>query len=412
MGMVMMANSDFTSLVDIPRLPFFFGLLNEGQISDSDLPRFLPFSWGIDLQKGLFRQWPSPALAEALELAYMSPVTIAPPPGEGEFGKHWADTVASVLEKFIPLESICGKSVLEIGCSNGLLLSHFAAHGASCVGVEPGPQAEACSQRPGIKVLRSYFENADTDEKFDFIYAINVLEHVSDLDRFLEKLGQVLKPGGTFIAAIPDSDLEMSAVTPNLFVHEHYWYFTPDTIKNFLAGKGFHKLTTAPSPFGSNFFVAGIWTGQEPASNSDTLDLANALLLELGQGFAGQLTSMLGRLQKKIDAFAASGSSSIGLYGASNAINYLGLLDWKITPRIFDTDRANHGKYLWSSSQTNLMVEAPEPQQLCAMDEIWVLPVAHQMSIRKYLVESGVSASRIANHKGEPLGSLASHPEI
>lgn len=401
---IAMRNSEFISLVDIQRLPFFFGLLAKDQITKSDMPRFLPFRWGVDLSKGLFRQWPSSELSHVIDLAYMSPVTIAPSPGEGQFGKQWADTVTNALNEFISVESISGKSVLEIGCSNGLLLTHFASRGALCVGIEPGPQASICSQRPGVKVLRSYFEEIEMNEKFDFVYAINVLEHVLDLDRFFAKLGQVLKPGGKFFVAIPDSELDMTAVTPNLFVHEHYWYFTQGTIEHFLALKGLQEVKAFPSSFGSNFFVCGTWEGQTQRSTEHELDQINVQLLECGKVFARNLTSTLKRLQLKIDAFAAAGNVEIGLYGASNAINYLGLLDWKITPRVFDTDRSNHGKYLWSSSRSHLIVEAPIPEQLRSMEEIWVLPIAHQEQIRKYLLQVGVSNNRIANHMGTTLG--------
>jgi 2-polyprenyl-3-methyl-5-hydroxy-6-metoxy-1,4-benzoquinol methylase len=396
-----MSKSNFASLLDLEELPFFFGLLSEDQIRHSDLPHFLPFNWGVNLENGLFGQAVNADVENALRKVYMSPVTIAPPSGQGDFADLSVNAIVDVLEGFMPAKSVKGKAVLEIGCSNGLLLSHYVKHGAYCTGIEPGPQSEICIQRSGIKVIRNFFEDVNIDEKFDFIYSINVLEHISDLNKFVCKLSTLLKPGGIFVSAVPDSSLEMSSITPNIFVHEHYWYFTQSTLTDYLYRKGFSRITATKSPFGSNFFIGGIWSEANHIINPVASNTQGDELIHRGKKFVRDLNLMLGALQSKIDGYSNAVSHSIGLYGASNAINYLGLLDWKIPPKIFDTDRANQGKFLWTSNGASIIVEEPNINVLNTLEEIWILPISHQKLITQDLVQKGVDINRIRNHRGE-----------
>lgn len=396
------AATAYIPLISIEHLPFFFGLLNEQQSDIDKLPRFLSYKWGVDAQKVLFRQFPTPELAHALQQAYQCPVTIAPPPGEGDFGRQAAEAVAKALQLFIPVDTIVGMRVLEIGCSNGLILSQFAERGALCIGIEPGPQAEVCRRRSGVEVLQDYFENSRIDAKVDIAYSINVLEHVADLDMFMAKLFEVLKPGGRFVVAVPNSEMEMSAGTPNMFVHEHYWYFTPDTLAAFLRRSGFIDVATTPAPFGSNFYIGGTWSGKQSSDVKIATEPSASVLACRGKRYVDDLNAMFAYLQGTIDDAATQGKQ-IGLYGASNAVNYLGMLDWKVEPHVFDTDQHNQGKYLWSRSHERVPVEPPLSDKLKAMDQIWVLPIAHQSIITKFLRDRGVCKDRILDHKGRLL---------
>ncbi|MDO8287789.1 MAG: class I SAM-dependent methyltransferase [Parvibaculum sp.] len=97
--------------------------------------------------------------------------------------------------------------VLDVGCGTGLNAHMLRNMGHAVVGIDLSPVA--------IEKLRAAgFEGHVCDvidglpfqaASFDYIYASEVIEHVSDTERFLSELGRVLRPGGTLLLSTPNS---------------------------------------------------------------------------------------------------------------------------------------------------------------------------------------------------------------
>jgi ubiquinone/menaquinone biosynthesis C-methylase UbiE len=62
------------------------------------------------------------------------------------------------------------------------------------------------------------------DNKFDLIYANNVLEHIENPDSFLKEVGRVVKHGGIFIAKTPNKNHYMPLLASLLPEKLHTWY--------------------------------------------------------------------------------------------------------------------------------------------------------------------------------------------
>ena len=54
-----------------------------------------------------------------------------------------------------------------------------------------------------IKFIQGHFNNIDTSEKFDQIVFLEVLEHILDDQKALERISKLLKPGGRIIISTP-----------------------------------------------------------------------------------------------------------------------------------------------------------------------------------------------------------------
>lgn len=381
----------FLRLFSHSDLPLFYGLLTENDVKDPNIPRFFPYAWGVNLEYGLFQQQPNTDLLHLLPSIYESTVTIAPPTGTGDFGAVWADAVLEVLIKASG-GAIQGKRILEIGCSNGFLLKKLQDLGAVCCGVEPGAQGAVARDLFGLNVYSCYFEDADLDGSFDLVYSINVLEHVFDLTKFMKKALIVTKKCGIFLTGVPNSKLEMSFGSPNLFIHEHWWYFTPLSLKMFLEQWGLERIEVSPFSYGSNFFAFGTFSGV----HNYTASLDDKVIKEViddGRSFVQKIEIIFGAMQKAIDRYYDH-RENIALYGASNAINYLGLLDWHELPQVYDTDKVNHGKYVWHKNHY-ICVKSPDTLSGRSQAEIWILPIAHQKTIKDFLLSRGISSNKL-----------------
>ena len=103
-----------------------------------------------------------------------------------------------------------GLRILDIGCGGGLLCEPMARLGAEVVGADASAtnievaKLHAAESGVGIDYRVTTAEDlADAGEKFDVVLNMEVVEHVSDIDLFIGKCGEMVKPGGImFVATI------------------------------------------------------------------------------------------------------------------------------------------------------------------------------------------------------------------
>lgn len=120
---------------------------------------------------------------------------------------------ATITEDSLSNRPMKGLKVLEVGSGGGLLCEPMARLGASTIGIDPVPENIDISLRhmressPELSDRLDYvctsIENYAKEEKniasFDGLVASEVLEHVEDVDLFLESGHKLIKPGGRLI---------------------------------------------------------------------------------------------------------------------------------------------------------------------------------------------------------------------
>jgi len=96
-----------------------------------------------------------------------------------------------------------GLSLLDIGCGGGLLSEPMTRLGARVTGVDASARniavASLHAERQGLAIdYRQGTAEALTAEgaRFDVVMALEIVEHVADVDLFLRSCGQMVKPGG------------------------------------------------------------------------------------------------------------------------------------------------------------------------------------------------------------------------
>jgi SAM-dependent methyltransferase len=99
-----------------------------------------------------------------------------------------------------------GKRVLDLGCRDGAL-SHAYAEGNSLVGVDADREALAEAEKLGIETRWADLDEPlpFEDASFDVVVAGELLEHLRDPKRVVDEVRRVLRPGGTFVASVPNA---------------------------------------------------------------------------------------------------------------------------------------------------------------------------------------------------------------
>ncbi len=104
------------------------------------------------------------------------------------------------------LRSLPRGTVLEVGCGAGTLLAELDALGFECCAVETSESALALSARflaghPRARVERAIPD--DWSERFDYLLAFEVLEHIEDDTGALRSWVRCLRPGGRALLSVP-----------------------------------------------------------------------------------------------------------------------------------------------------------------------------------------------------------------
>jgi ubiquinone/menaquinone biosynthesis C-methylase UbiE len=97
-----------------------------------------------------------------------------------------------------------GDTLLDIGCSTGAITAAFGRLGLKATGVDVVPEfiAVARKNHPSMEFLVSPAEDLPfTEETFDLVVLLSVLEHVQDWRRSLREATRVLKDEGVLLVS-------------------------------------------------------------------------------------------------------------------------------------------------------------------------------------------------------------------
>ena len=153
-----------------------------------------------------------------------------------------------------------GKVLLDIGCGTGEFLDYCLKMNFDTTGIEPNEKA----RRFAIEELGlTIFDESKLDDffpaTFDVITMWHVLEHVHKLNERMQRINQLLKPNGTLIIAVPDSDSWDAGKYKDFWaaydLPRHLYHFTQDSFKKLANKNGFSIDAIIPLKFDS-FYIS------------------------------------------------------------------------------------------------------------------------------------------------------------
>jgi 2-polyprenyl-6-hydroxyphenyl methylase/3-demethylubiquinone-9 3-methyltransferase len=112
-----------------------------------------------------------------------------------------------------------GLRFLDIGCGGGILSEPLSRLGATVVGADPSEtNIEAAKHHAALSDLAIDYrcataeELAEAGERFDVVLAMEVVEHVADVNLFVKCCASMVRPGGLMIAATLNRTLKSFAL--------------------------------------------------------------------------------------------------------------------------------------------------------------------------------------------------------
>src|ERR1044072_8739280 len=151
-----------------------------------------------------------------------------------EFGQNWSQFLASVdaeriqraeqsLKEMLEVDSLAGKTFLDIGSGSGLVSLAARRLGARVHSFDFDPKSVACTRQ----LKKTYFDGDDSWKieegsaldgdyvkslgQFDVVYSWGVLHHTGDLWTAMENAQARVAPGGKFFIALYNDTGSQSA---------------------------------------------------------------------------------------------------------------------------------------------------------------------------------------------------------
>jgi 2-polyprenyl-3-methyl-5-hydroxy-6-metoxy-1,4-benzoquinol methylase len=101
-----------------------------------------------------------------------------------------------------------GDRVLDIGCGVGKFLDRAKEKAGEATGLELNEKAVEVCRRKGLTVFNERIEKHREQKKehYDMVCMFQVLEHICDVQGFLENALAVLKKGGKLVVGVPNNE--------------------------------------------------------------------------------------------------------------------------------------------------------------------------------------------------------------
>jgi SAM-dependent methyltransferase len=175
-------------------------------------------------------------------------------------GRTWAglyhrfiDYYAEVRADILPLVPAGAREVLEIGCGRGLTGRLLRERlGCRVTGVELNAVAARDAAANLDAVLVGDVESLAVPGRYDLVVALELFEHLVRQEEFLDRMRQLLNPGGAILLSVPNvghhsvvRDLlagRWDYLPIGLLCFTHYRFFTRATLLSWFQRCGFSDI--------------------------------------------------------------------------------------------------------------------------------------------------------------------------
>ncbi len=317
------------------------------------------------------------------------------------FSTSWIEHARRYVESMRQRLGLTSDSfVVEVASNDGYLLQHVAQAGLRCLGVEPTANTAAAARERGIETEVCFLGRSSATDiverhgRADLVVANNVYAHVPDLDDFTGGLATLLAEDGTLTIEVPHLMRLIELRQYDTIYHEHFQYYTLQTIARALAlgGLAVTDVEELPTHGGSlRVYAQHDAHASEPsAAVIDLLAREKAAGLHDLEGLTG-FESAVHSVKRDLLRFlldAQEQGFTVAGYGApgkgNTMLNHCGI-GRDLLAFTVDMNPHKHGKFLPGS---RIPVLAPSAIDEAQPDYVLVLPWNLREEIMRQLAPS------------------------
>ncbi len=160
-----------------------------------------------------------------------------------------------LLEKHLPSPK---KKILEVGFGNGLFLALARSRGWEVEGIDTSERnVDLAREKFSLNLQCGFFEAMKTDQKFDAVAMLDVIEHIERPPLFLQKAYTLLNPGGLLLLSTPNEASFLHGLSRGLYrlsaglfsmgikkmyLLEHVTYYNLKTLTNLVWRSNFDPV--------------------------------------------------------------------------------------------------------------------------------------------------------------------------
>lgn len=150
-------------------------------------------------------------------------------------------------------------SVLDVGANDGTFLTALGSRVGLRVGIDPARAVSKLISDQAVHMVPSFFNERTAAllvrkfRRFDLIVSTHTLANIVDFGEYFHGIDTALSPDGTLILEVGLSDTVIGKGYFDSIYHEHYAYFSRETLAYLLALYGFviTRATRLPYQGGS-----------------------------------------------------------------------------------------------------------------------------------------------------------------
>ena len=136
--------------------------------------------------------------------------------------------------------------LLDVGAANGFFVNLATENGFLATGIELSEEAVEWAKKLGRKVIQANAMSIPTNDKFDVVTVLDVLEHMSEPTEFLIKIKKNLNTTGLLLINVPNVGslfARLSGKSWHSYVPpEHLFYFNRKSLSKLLESNGYEII--------------------------------------------------------------------------------------------------------------------------------------------------------------------------
>jgi hypothetical protein len=288
------------------------------------------------------------------------------------FSKAFQQYLEGLANDFLETNALAaGVRLIEVGCGDGAFLTCLKNRGLVTQGVEPSGPFRQAAERGGHTVYPNYVGRNEPapHSPYDAVVARQVLEHVFDVNGFLQGINATAGPEASILIEVPSLETALRNGRFFDFFPDHVNYFTATTLRMACESAGFEVLAVKSTMHDE--FIAAFGRKVEEVGMHTVGDSFD----DLSVAFT-QMTADMESLVRSLNALAVEhrkSGRSLAVWGAGGkGVATLAAAEINSFAYVVDSDPHKQGRFMPGSHYQvdpveRLVLEPPDTLILTAL---------------------------------------------